>query len=235
MIERRILEGAALPFVREAAEARVRAEYLRTRLNGLLGRKAEEPLEVSDGLSFPEQKAAGMVERPLLLKIREAEIARGLAGGEAAADIEAFAVGGWFTREGLGANEALAGVTRPGATYGASADQARKRLADDARWKWTREQAQRRASLKAAREVVDAIPPTLVENLQSAADLAERQYRVGALGVNLLVEIHREYLDALQSRNASLIQAWRNALDLAFLNLSVDESPQGKIMVNPKN
>ncbi|MBN8708695.1 MAG: hypothetical protein BGO12_14185 [Verrucomicrobia bacterium 61-8] len=235
LIERRILEGAALPFIREAAEARVRAEYLRTRLNGLLGRKADEALEISGGLVLPEQKAADAVERPLLLKIREAEIARGLSGGEAVAEIEAFAVGGWFTREGLGASEAMTGATRPGATYGAAPDQTRERLADDARRKWTREQAQRRAAVAAATEVVDAIPPALVENLQSAADLAERQYRVGALGVNLLVEIHREYLDALQSRNASILQAWRNALDLAFLNLPDDDAPRGKVTVDPKN
>lgn len=235
LIERRILEGAALPFVREAAEARVRAEYLRAKLNGLLGRKADEPLEISRGLVFPEQKTAGAVERPLLLKIREAEIARGLAGGEAATEIEAFAVGGWFTREGLGASESMAGVSRPGATYGAMPDQTRERLADDARRKWTRELAQRRAALAAAREVVEAIPPSLVENLQSAADLAERQYRVGALGVNLLVEIHREYLDALQSRNASILQAWRNALDLALLNLAADDAPRRKVTIDPKN
>jgi cobalt-zinc-cadmium efflux system outer membrane protein len=236
LIERRILEGAALPFIREAAEAKVRAEYLRTRLNGLLGREAGKSLEISGGLGLPAQKEVDAVERPLLLKIREAEIARGLAGGGAAAEIEAFAVGGWFTREGLGANDAMPGMTRPGATYGAAPDKTRERLSDDARRKWTREQVQRRAALAAAKEVVEAIPPTLVQNLQAAADLAERQYRVGALGVNLLVEIHREYLDALQSRNASILQAWRNALDLAFLDLPADEAPpKGKITVKPVN
>ena len=58
---------------------------------------------------------------------------------------------------------------------------------------------------------------------------------MGALGVNLLVEIHREYLDALQSRNASILQAWRNALDLSLLNLPVDDAPKGKVTVNPGN
>ncbi len=235
LIERRILEGAALPFIREAAEAKVRAEYLRTRLNGLLGRKADDALEVSGALSLPAENATGAAKQPLLLKIREFEVARGLAGGGAIAEVEAFTVGGWFTREGLGANEPVAGVMRPGTTYGMAPDQTRARLLDDAARKWKLEMAQRRAALSAAREVVDAIPPALVQNLQAAADLAERQYRVGALGVNLLVEIHREYLEALQSRNASIIQAWRNALDLAFLNLPAEESPKGKITVDPKN
>ena len=56
--------------------------------------------------------------------------------------------------------------------------------------------------------------------MQSASDLAERQYRVGALGVNLLIEAHREYLDALQARSEAVIQAWRNYLDLELLTLS---------------
>ncbi|PTX97103.1 hypothetical protein DB345_07980 [Spartobacteria bacterium LR76] len=234
LIERRILEGAALPFVREAAEARVRAEHLRTRLNGLLGRKGDTPLEVSGGLILPGQKADKTAGRPLLLKIREAEIARGLAGGGAVAEIEAFVVGGWFTREGLGANEAIGGVMRPGPTYGTTPEQTRARLGDDAGRKWAIEMAWRRTALSAAREVVEAIPPTLLQNLQAAADLAERQYRVGALGVNLLVEIHREYLEALQSRNASIIQAWRNTLDLDLLDLPSDEPPEGKVIVNPR-
>jgi hypothetical protein len=49
----------------------------------------------------------------------------------------------------------------------------------------------------------------------------QRQYRVGALGVNLLIEAHREYLDALQARSEAVIQAWRNYLDLELLTLSV--------------
>ena len=97
-----------------------------------------------------------------------------------------------------------------------------------------RETTQRQAALKAAREVVNAIPPKLITNLQAASDLAERQYRVGALGVNLLIEIHREYLDALEARNNAVIQAWRNGLDLEFLNLPASTKPGGKIIVNPK-
>ena len=84
----------------------------------------------------------------------------------------------------------------------------------------------------AAREVVKSIPPTLIENLQKASDLAERQYRVGALGVNLLLETHREYLEALKTREEASIQAWRNILDLELLNLA--PTGAGKITVTPR-
>lgn len=234
LIERRILEGAALPFRRNAAESSMRAKLLRTELNGLLGNKPDAPLTVSNGIVLPTQNPHHDSGAPLRLKIREAEIARGLAGLDAASEVESFAVGGWFTREGLGASETVEGVTRPGPTSGATVKQTNERLIDDARRKIARETAQRRAAVETAREVVSAISPKLIENLQSASELAERQYRVGALGVNLLIEIHREYLDALKARNEATIQAWRNTLDLELLSLSASGQLNGKVTVNPK-
>jgi outer membrane protein, heavy metal efflux system len=220
LIERRILEGAALPFLRQAAEANVNKEFLRTELNGLIGRSANEELSVAGNFALPPQSPDGMTDGPLLLKIREAEIARGLVGLDAASEVESFALGSWFTREGLGASEAVAGITRPGTTAGAAIGETKIRFVEDARAKLARETAQRLAAVKAAREVAAAILPELIDNLRGASDLAERQYRVGALGVNLLIEAHREYLDALQARNEAVTQAWRNSLDLELLTLS---------------
>ena len=233
LIERRILEGAALPFLRQASEADVRRELLRRDLNSLIGRQANEDLSVTGGFALPSEVPEPMVGEPLLLKIREAEIARGLVGLDAASEIEPFAVGGWFTREGLGANETVAGVTRPGATAGSTIGETKARLLADARAKLARETAQRRAAAKAARDVAKAISPKLIENLRGASDLAERQYRVGALGVNLLIEAHREYLDAVQTRNEAVIQAWRNSLDLDLLTLPASKPPT-KVIVDPK-
>ena len=235
LIERRILEGAALPFLRQAAEANVQKELLRTQLNGLIGRQANEELRVTGGFALSSQGPEPMAGEPLLLKIREGEIARGLVGLDAANAIESFAVGGWFTREGLGASEEMAGVTRPGATAGSTIGETKIRLLEDARAKFGRETAQRRAAVKSARQVAAAISPELIENLRGASDLAERQYRVGALGVNLLIEAHREYLDALQSRNEAVIQAWRNSLDLELLNLPAAPNSPGKEIVHPKS
>jgi outer membrane protein, heavy metal efflux system len=234
LIERRILEGAALPFLRQAAEANVQRELLRTELNGLIGRPANEELSVTGSFALPSESLDRTAGEPLLLKIREAEIARGLVGLDAANEIESFAVGGWFTREGLGASEAITGITRPGATAGSVIGETKTRLLEDARTKLARETTQRRAAAKAAREVAAAVSSKLIENLRGASDLAERQYRVGALGVNLLIEAHREYLDALQARNEAVIQAWRNSLDLDLLTLSASTNPTGKVLVNPK-
>jgi cobalt-zinc-cadmium efflux system outer membrane protein len=232
LIERRILEGAALPFLRKAAEAKVRGDLLRRELNGLLGRPPDEELSVTGELALPPELVDQAPDDPLLLQIREAEIARGLVGLDAAGEIESFAVGSWFTREGLGASDAIAGITRPGTTAGSTIADTTIRLVEDARTKFVRETAQRRAAVKAARELAAAIPPELIENLRGASDLAERQYRVGALGVNLLIEAHREYLEALESRNQAVIQAWRNSLDLDMLNLPAAPNWLGKVIVS---
>ena len=189
---------------------------------------------MTGGFALPQESQVKQSSDSLLLKIREAEIARGLAGLDAAGEIESFAVGGWFTRDGLGASDALVGVTRPGATAGSTLAQTRERLLEDARAKLARETAQRQNAVQAAGKVAEAISAKLIENLQAASDLAERQYRVGALGVNLLVEAHREYLDALESRHEAVIQAWRNSLDLDLLNLPASKTPAGKVTVNPK-
>ena len=133
LIERRILEGAALPFLRQAAEANVKRELLRAELNGLVGRQANEELSVTGNFGLPSESPDQTVDEPLLLKIREAEIARGLVGLDAASEVESFTVGGWFTREGLGANDAVAGITRPGSTAGSAMGETRTRLFDDAR------------------------------------------------------------------------------------------------------
>ena len=234
LIERRILEGAALPFLREAAEANVRKELLRTELNGLLGRPANDDLRVAGDLTLPPESSGPTIGDTLLLQIRNAEIARGLVGLDAASDIESFSVGGWFTREGLGASDGLSGSTRPGTTAGSAIGETKARLLEDARAKLARETALRGDAAQAARKIAAAISPQLIENLRSASELAERQYRVGALGVNLLIEVHREYLDALQARYEAVIQAWRNHLDLQLLNLPAGErhSP-GQVSATP--
>jgi cobalt-zinc-cadmium efflux system outer membrane protein len=232
LIERRILEGAALPFVKDAAELSLRAKLLKAEINGLTGQSADAELSVTDAFDPPHGVTTSTPTDGLLQKIRTAEIERGISGLGSASEIEAFSVGGWFTRGGIGAADPLAGVTHPRATSGSTSAQIKKRLLADAQSKLTRESARRELALEAAMQVVTAVPPKLIENLAAASDLAERQYRVGALGVNQLIEIHHEYLNAVRARNEAVIQAWRNHLDQQLLALPA--GPSGKITVTPK-
>jgi len=232
LIERRILEAAALPFVKQAAESSLRASLLRIELNGLLGRVPDSALTVTGSFEPLPEITAEKSKALLLLSRREAEIDRGLLGAEAASGVEAFSVGGWFTREGLGSYGTSDGLTHPGTTSGGTPAETRARLIEDARGKLAAEVARRRLAAGAALDVWKSLPPNLIENLQKASDLAERQYRVGSLDVNLLIETHREYLEALKTRNDFSIQAWRNILDLELLNLAPPNA--GKITVTPE-
>lgn len=224
LVERRILEGAAIPFVTQAAGFKVRAEILKNEINGLLGRDGGEHLDVSMEDALPAEAGEDAPGSPLILDIRKAQLDRGIGAPGAGVDLEDFEIGGWFTRDGLGAIEPASGLMRPGAAAGETVEARRTRLLDDARRKFDQARSRRKLALDAAIKVAHSIPAELVENLRAASDLAERQYRVGALGVNLLIEIHKEYLNALQSRNEAILQAWRNYFDLRLLDLETIET-----------
>lgn len=230
LIERRILEGAALPFVRTAAEQKIAAEQWRIALNGLLGRTPESPLELTNTFALPPAGELPAPPERLLLAARKTELARGLTGFDPVSAVEAYAVGSWFTQEGLGAFPSIEGVTQPSS----STIPHRERLLADAQRKIERELTRRVAAYRSATEVAQSISPDLVKNLGAVAELADRQYRVGALPVNLLIEANREWLDSLESRNASVLQVWRNRFDLELLQLSAP-TRAGIITVNPKN
>lgn len=219
LVERRILEGAAIPFVTQAAEFKVRAEILKNEINGLLGGEGGEPLDIVMEDSLPPEVVEDAPDSPLILEIRRACLDRGVGGPDAGMDLEDFEIGGWFSHDGLGAIGAASGLMRPGTTAGETTDARRARLLDDARRKFDQIRAQRIIAFEAAMKAARSIPAELTENLRAASDLAERQYRVGALGVSQLVEIHREYLNVLISRNDAILQAWENYFDLRLLDL----------------
>ncbi len=230
LIERRILEGAALPFVRAAAEHKLIAEQTRIDLNSLMGRPADASLDVTDAFALPPAEEPTLSGERLLIEQRKAELDRGLAGVDAIEAVEKYSVGSWFTREGSGAFEPLEMVTQSGA----STLPQRERLQADAQRKIERELARRLTAYRSARGVAEAIPPDLIKNLGAASELADRQYRVGALSANLLIEVNREWLDALETRNEVILQVWRNRLDLELLQLATPQRT-GIITVNPKN
>ena len=157
LVERRILEGAALPFAAQAAESKVRAALLKREINALLGRDGDAPLDVNMEESLPPEVAESGSGSPLVLGIREAQLSRGLGGLEAGADLEEFEIGGWFTREGIGAVEPASGLTRPGANAGENLEARRTRLLDDARRKLGQARFRRKLALDAAILVAVAI------------------------------------------------------------------------------
>jgi cobalt-zinc-cadmium efflux system outer membrane protein len=221
LVERRILEGAALPFIGEAARARVEVARLRLELNGLLGRKSDTKLTVEEAFTLPPEPST-VPSGNLTSTVRNAEIERGLSGLDAAVTMEAFTAAPWFSQEDTG--DVLTGFTRPSGTGATSPASRRERLIEDAREKISRELTRRSQVSAAAREVATAVPEKLVQNLKAAAELADRQYRVGALPVNLVLEVNRESLGAITTRNDAILRAWRSSLDVDLLSLATQST-----------
>ncbi len=224
LIERRILEGAAFPFAKEASRARVEANRIRRELNGLLGREPHAELVLEGGFILPSK-----VQTPvpmsgsgnLLARLRAAEIERELSGLEAA-EAEAFAVTPWFMRKESG--DPLGGFTRPAGIGGSSLAGRQARLLEDARDKIEREQSRLLEASEADREIAALIPEKLIGGLKAAAELADRQYRAGALPVSLVLEVNREALNAIATRHEAFLRAWRSRLDAGLISLSTQIS-----------
>jgi cobalt-zinc-cadmium resistance protein CzcA len=221
LLERRILRGASLPTVKTAKTAEAEMAQLRIQLNGLLGRAPEAELNLPPHLPLPELEAVeidALLAQSLKLKVREAQIRRGVFGTEAAREAEEFSVGPHFTEEGIGATGEIAGLASLKSTASArGVNDLAEALNTEARAKLKLELQRRLRAQQAATELMAAIPTENVTELREGAELAERQYRVGGVSVSILVEIQREYLEAVETRNEAILQAWRNRLDYDLL------------------
>lgn len=238
LLEIRILTGSNYPILQAAAEAEAKQEQLSLVLNGLLGRPVGTSFTLEGTPPVPTVGADGnetdLIAASLRFKTRQARIARGVFGIEAASEAEIFPVGGWFTKDGLGAVEELAGLSRPlpaSATTGPASIQ--KMLTADALAKLNSEVARRRLAIQAVQKLLAAIPPESIAEIHSASELANRQYRIGGIGISLFVETQRAYLEAVETHSQALVQAWRNQLDLDLLTYPGPDAT-GRIVVDPK-
>ena len=240
LLEIRILSGSNYPIRQAAAEARAEQDQLTIALNGLLGRPANAALTLEGSPPGPALNPDGsspdLIAASLALATREARIARGVFGVDAASEAEMYPVSGWFTTEGLGAVEDLAGLSRPVATSATAGPASIQRmLAEDARAKLTREFERRNVALAATRQLLATMSPEAIDEIHAASELADRQYRIGGISISLFVEMQRAYLEAVETRNHVLVQAWRNQLDFELLTYPASGASEGIITVDPKN
>jgi cobalt-zinc-cadmium efflux system outer membrane protein len=69
----------------------------------------------------------------------------------------------------------------------------------------------------AAINQVEAVPDSLVESLHDAADLADRQYRLGAIPVQLFLDMQREFLSVQLLRHNAQLESLKMAAELDWL------------------
>lgn len=243
LLELRVIEGSLIELQKSAKEFIQSREEARIALNSLLGLPTSQPLKIQASLSAPPLKIKDV--NPLILKglnanpqlrMRTVELEKTVKEVTAAKlDIAPdFSVGPFFSQDKAGDLEENFGgtlsLTLPLWDWNQgniATAKARKSQADalllDARRKVEAEIARRHRLYELNRAQLEGIPEQAMKNLRSASDLADRQYRTGAIGVQLFLEMQRSFLNSQQTRNETLLETWRSWLDLELLTGGVSE------------
>lgn len=237
LLELRIIEGSLIELQNSYKDFALQREESRIELNGLMGWPANQPLTIrKTELTLPTHKLklndlvmAGL-NRNLQLKTRIAEVEKAikqvsLAKWDVAPD---FSIGPFFSQDQAGETEENFGATvsftlplwdwNQGNIITAKA---RKQQADalllDARRKVENEISRRLRVYELIQKQLELMPNDLITKLREASDLADRQYRTGVINIQIFLEIQREFLNVQQVSNETLLEAWRNLLDLDLL------------------
>lgn len=241
VIELRIIEASLVEFQKSAREFESQRDSAKAALNMLLRRDPDSPLVLIDDLHVPSANydvvtlSAGLDKSPALMK-RLAEATRAAREASAAA-LEAkpdFGVGPYVSREDAGEAETTVGLaisiplTWRNRNQGMIAAAKARQTEAEAQWESARltartELVQMHHLYEAAVAQVASIPPELVSNLHDAADLADRQYRLGAIPVQLFLDMQREFLSVQLLRHNALLEALKKAAELAWLSQAASE------------
>ncbi|MDE1171746.1 MAG: TolC family protein [Verrucomicrobium sp.] len=236
LLELRVIEAGLIDLRKSAREFAQSRDEAAIELNRLLGFPASQPVRIASVLAFPEAKVdadkwvlAGLAGN-LQLRSRTAELEKAVRT-VSAAKLDAapdFSVGPFFSQDKAGDNEENLGVSlsmtlplwnwNQGNVAAAKArrDQTDALLAD-ARRKVEAEILRRIRSYQRTQAQLDGTTERTLADLREASDLADRQYRTGAIGVQLFLDSQRGFLAAQQTRQEAMVQAWRDLLDLELL------------------
>lgn len=245
LLELKVIEASLVEFQKSAREFNAQRDIARRSLNLLLGRDPDTLLEITDTLSVPSVSyelsdlEKGLARNPAQIK-RLAEVQRAIYEAETAR-MEAkpdMSVGPYVAYEELDGSETTLGVAFSiplmwrNRNQGAIAAAEATIIAVEARAAADLNAAKLEAvrihrMYEAAVEQANAIPPEQVEALHDAADLADRQYRLGAIPVQLFLEVQREFLSVQLLRHNALLEALKNEAVLQWLtgNIAGEEQP----------
>lgn len=235
-IEGRLVQASLIELGAAIKDASLRREESLRRLNALLGRPQNLPLEIAGSLKPPGKRlsATALVfsaqQNNPMLRIRQRELERSAKELTAARlDIAPdFAIGPFFSRDVAGDTEQNIGGT-VSATIpvwdwnigNIQSAKARSQAAEALRVKAERDtEAEILSRLKAyelTTRQLGMIPPGLLGNVREASALADTQLRNGSIGAQLYLDSQSAYLTALRASQSAVIDAWRSYLDLLLL------------------
>jgi cobalt-zinc-cadmium efflux system outer membrane protein len=244
LLETRIIDANMLNFRRQEREAVLAAKTAAAELNQLCGRPADATLQVSAGeLNLLEMSLQTLVDAARAnafdIRIRQRELAQqgfkvALAKNER---FPAIAVGPYYSQENAADKEQRAGigVSLPLPlwdrnvgniqTSKAREEQAQASLLATQR-EVERRVTQSAATFEAKREEIAKWQVDTVAKFRDAAELADRNYRLGAIALPIYVETQKQYLEiisALQDMKKDALHAAQELEILTRLKLYREE------------
>lgn len=246
LLELRVIEGSLVDLHKSAKEFIQQREETRLELNTLMGRPSSQPLVIRSELTPPSHALevnklvlTGLSQN-LQLKGRIAELEKSVRQ-VSAAKLEAapdFSVGPFFSQDKAGDLEENFGgslsLTVPLWNWNQgniATAKARREQADalllDARRKVEAEITRHIRFYDLTQKQLQQMPNDLTSQLRATSELADRQYRTGAISVQLYLEVQRNFLSVQQTHNEAIQEAWSRLLDLDLLtggalNLSLE-------------
>jgi outer membrane protein, heavy metal efflux system len=237
LLEQRVIEGSLIELQQSAKEFIQQRDEARIQLNALFGRPAHQNLIVKTSITPPKFKRDFSEflrlasANNLQLKIRAVELSRSIkelsvSRLDAAPD---FTIGPFYSEEKVQEKETIIGVAvslplplwnwNQGNVQTADARriQADALLLDSER-KVQSEVARRLRAYELILQQLDKTPADTVQKLREAAEFADRQYRLGAINVQLYLEVQRQFLSAQQIHDRAVLEAWQSLLDLQLLS-----------------
>jgi cobalt-zinc-cadmium efflux system outer membrane protein len=229
LLETRIIDANTLNFRRQERETALAAKTAAAELNQLCGRPATAALEVNAGeLNLLQVSLQTLVDAARAnafdIRIRQAELAQqgfkvALARNER---FPTVAVGPYYRQENATDREHFAGVgiSLPLPLWDRNlgnieSSKARQQQAEAsltlAEREVERRVTQSAATLEAKRAEIETWRTGALAKLREASNLADRNYRLGAVPLTTYVEIQKQYLEAVSALN----DAQKDALEAA--------------------
>jgi outer membrane protein, heavy metal efflux system len=234
-LEARIIDANTLTLRRQEREAGVAVKTTVAELNQLRGRPVAAPLEISGGqLGFVQASLQTLLDtarkHAFDIRIRETELAQqgfkvSLSKNER---YPAIAVGPYYSQENAADKEQQAGIGISVPlpfwdrnlgniqTSKAREQQARASLLTTER-EVERRVAQSATILQAKREEIEKWQADTVAKFRNAAELADRNYRLGGVPISIYVETQKQYLEVLGAMHEIEKDALQAAQELEIL------------------
>jgi outer membrane protein, heavy metal efflux system len=235
VLEARIIDANALTLRRQEREAGVAVKTAVAELNQLRGHPVTAPLQISSGQpGFVQASLQTLLnaarKNAFEIRIREAELAQQgfkilLSKNER---YPAIAVGPYFSQENAADKETQAGIgiSVPLPLWDRNAGNIQTSKAREQEAKASllttereveRRVAQSAAILQAKREELEKWQADTIAKFRDAADLADRNYRLGGVPISIYVETQKQYLEVLGAVHEIKKDALQAAQELEIL------------------